>query len=62
MNNAKREILKGVINIIGTISLLEQQDLKDLPDNIEDSGNSDNFRANILHMDDAVSDLLIAIK
>ena len=62
MNNAKREILKGCINIIGTISLLEKQDLADTPDNIENSEAADFFRENIQLMDGAIANLLFAIK
>ena len=62
MNNAKREILKGCVNIIGTISLLEKQDLADTPDNIENSEAADFFRENIQLMDGAIDYLLLAIK
>ena len=61
MNEAKREILHSVIEIIKTIRHEEHLDLVATPDNIEDSDHCDNFRDNIQSMDDAI-DLLEKVR
>ena len=57
MNEAKREILHSVIEIIKTIRHEEDLDLAATPDNIEDSEYCDNFRDNIEMMDEAIDHL-----
>jgi len=43
MNNSKRSVLKAALLLVQTVHAEEQQDLKDLPDGIEN--NSDQGRA-----------------
>ena len=68
MNNAKREILKGCINIIGTVNILEKSDFiaaeRDIAEKVAraDPARAARIRKNILHMEDAINDLLIAIE
>ena len=61
MNEAKREILNSVVEIIKTIRHEEHLDLASTPDNIEDSEYCDNFRDNVQSMDDAI-DLLEKVR
>ena len=61
MNEAKREILNSVVEIIKTIRHEENLDLVSTPDNIEGSEHCDNFRENIFLMDEAL-DLLEKIR
>jgi len=61
MNNAKRKILEGVVNIIQVVRDEEADDLEATPDNIEGSKDSDSFRSVMIDLDIAVSRILAAV-
>ncbi len=61
MNNAKRKILEGVVNIIQVVRDEEAADLEATPDNIENSKDSDSFRSVMMDLDIAVSRILAAV-
>jgi hypothetical protein len=60
MNPSKRAILHGAMDVIVQIAKDEAQDLKDMPDNIENAEASDNFRSNVKRLK-AASGLLYLV-
>ena len=57
MNDRKRSRIGAIIILLSELLAEERQDLKDTPDNIEDSAASDDFRANIVLLDTSILDL-----
>ena len=55
MNDRKRARLGAICVLLAELRDEESQDLKDTPDNIENSGASDDFRFNILCLDSAIT-------
>jgi hypothetical protein len=51
MNESKRQILLGVVQIVNQIRDDEAKDLADTPDNIEFSEHCDAFRSNCSDLD-----------
>ena len=54
MNGSKRAILAGAADVIEQISKDEAQDLRDQPDQIEDSAAGQVFRDNVVNLKAAV--------
>lgn len=61
MNKFKRETLEGCINILKAVRDEEEQDLKDTPDNIENSAAGDAFRKNVNNLDSAIARVGIVV-
>lgn len=55
MNQSKRAILAGAADVIEQIRKDEAQDLRDQPDQIENSASCQVFRNNIINLEAAVS-------
>ncbi len=54
MNQSKRAILHGALDVIIQIKRDEEQDLKDQPDSIEYSEACDDFRGNVADLNSAI--------